>query len=55
MIDGYIAENPRGKNGFGFDEIFELEDGRTLAEISSEEKNIISARRRALELLKNKV
>ena len=55
VIDGYIAENPRGENGFGFDEIFELEDGRTLAEISSEEKNIISARRRALELLKNKV
>lgn len=55
VIDGYIAENPRGKNGFGFDEIFELEDGRTLAEISSDEKNIISARRRALELLKNKV
>lgn len=55
VIDGYIAENPRGKNGFGFDEIFELEDGRTLAEISSEEKNIISARRRALELLINKL
>ena len=34
------------ENGFGFDEIFELEDGRTLAEISSEEKNIISARKR---------
>ncbi len=55
VIGGYIAENPRGENGFGFDEIFELEDGRTLAEIFSEEKNIISARRRALELLKNKV
>ena len=55
VIDGYIAENPRGENRFGFDEIFELEDGRTLAEISSEEKNIISARRRALELLINKL
>ena len=55
VIDGYIAANPRGENGVGFDEIFELEDGRTLAEISSEEKNVISARRRALELLKNKV
>ena len=32
-IQGYVAEAPRGENGFGFDEIFELEDGRTLAEI----------------------
>lgn len=55
VIEGYVAESPRGENGFGFDEIFELEDGRTLAEISSEEKNIISARKKALELLINKL
>lgn len=55
VTDGYIAQNPRGENGFGFDEIFELEDGRTLAELSFEEKNEISARRRALELLINKL
>lgn len=55
VIDGYIAENPRGENGFGFDEIFELEDGRTLAEISAEEKNQISARKKALENLKGKL
>lgn len=54
-IEGYVAENPRGENGFGFDEIFELENGKTLAEISEEEKNEISARRMALELLKNKI
>lgn len=54
-IDGYVAENPRGENGFGFDEIFELEDGRTLAELSNEEKNEISARRKALEKLAEKV
>lgn len=40
---------------FGFDEIFELEDGRTLAELSAEEKNQISARKKALELLKEQV
>ena len=51
-ICGFVAEYPRGKNGFGFDEIFELEDGRTLAEISSEEKNEISARKMALEMIK---
>ena len=54
-IEGYVAENPRGDNGFGFDEIFELENGRTLAEISQDEKNEISARRKALELLKNEL
>lgn len=51
-IDGYVAEEPRGENGFGFDEIFELADGRTLAELSQEEKNEISARRIALEKLR---
>lgn len=54
-IEGYVAESPRGNNGFGFDEIFELEDGRTLAEISEKEKNEISARKKALELLKSKI
>ena len=53
-IQGKVAEEVRGENGFGFDEIFELPSGKTLAEISSEEKNQISARRRALELLKEK-
>ena len=48
-MEGYVAECPRGENGFGFDEIFELEDGRTLAELSKEEKNKISARKIALE------
>lgn len=51
-IDGYVSENIRGENGFGFDEIFELDDGRTLAELSSDEKNKISSRRKALEILK---
>ena len=55
VIEGYVAENVRGENGFGFDEIFELEDGRTLAELSNEEKNKISARRIALENLRNKM
>lgn len=54
-IEGYVAENVRGENGFGFDEIFELEDGRTLAELSFEEKNQLSARKKALESLRNKL
>ena len=55
VIDGYVAEMVRGENGFGFDEIFELENGKTLAELTQEEKNDISARRKALEALKHKL
>ena len=54
-IEGSVEEYVRGDNGFGFDEIFELENGKTLAELSEEEKNEISARRKALEGLKNKI
>ena len=54
-IEGYVTEEPRGTNGFGFDEIFELENGKTLAEISSDEKNKISARKIALEGIRNKL
>ena len=54
-LEGYIAEEPRGENGFGFDEIFELENGKTLVEITEEEKNEISARKKALEILKSKL
>lgn len=39
----------------GFDEIFELENGKTLAELESKEKNQISSRKRALEALKNQL
>ena len=38
---------PRGDGGFGYDPIFE-HDGRTLAEMSTEEKNALSHRGRAL-------
>lgn len=48
IVNGTIATQKRGGNGFGFDEIFELENGKTLAELSSEEKNKISARFKAL-------
>lgn len=52
---GHIAKYPRGENGFGFDEIFELDDGRTQAELSSTEKNTISSRRKALEMIKKEI
>jgi len=55
ILDGKISMIKRGNNGFGFDKIFELEDGRTLAELSSEEKNKISARYLALKDIENKI
>jgi len=55
ILKGYISLEPRGENGFGFDEIFELEDGKTLAELTPEQKNDISARALALQDLKNKL
>jgi XTP/dITP diphosphohydrolase len=38
---------PRGEGGFGYDPIFEY-DGKTMAEMTTEEKNAISHRGRAL-------
>lgn len=55
ILSGYIAKETKGSNGFGFDEIFELKDGRTLAELNSEEKNKISSRRKALEEIKRQI
>ena len=54
ILKGNIV-SPRGTNGFGFDPIFELESGKTLAELTSEEKNITSARYLAALDLKNKL
>jgi len=43
--EGQIAETPRGTAGFGYDPLFLLPAlGRTLAELTGEEKNRFSAR-----------
>ena len=55
VIEGVITKYPRGENGFGFDSIFELPSGKTLAELLPSEKNKVSARRLALEELKRKL
>lgn len=52
IIKGKIPKKPRGNNGFGFDCIFELDNGKTLAELTNEEKNEISSRKIAIEKLK---
>ena len=51
-INGNITLEARGINGFGFDPIFELDDGKTLAELDSDTKNICSARYLAAKKLK---
>jgi XTP/dITP diphosphohydrolase len=45
---GEIARAPRGSNGFGYDSLFLLPDGKTAAELDAEEKNRISHRGIAL-------
>ena len=47
VLEGTIADARRGDGGFGYDPVFDV-DGRTLAEISPEEKNEISHRALAL-------
>ncbi len=54
--EGVIGEAPRGDNGFGYDPIFFLPDkGRTMAELSADEKNRISHRGRAARAAKEKL
>ncbi|MCH5253021.1 MAG: XTP/dITP diphosphatase [Lachnospiraceae bacterium] len=59
MIEGKIAHEPKGENGFGYDPIFYLpERGCTTGEMLPEDKNAISHRgiaiRKMVDLLKKK-
>ncbi len=48
VVEGIIADSPRGTNGFGYDPIFFLPElGKTFAELEPEYKNRISHRARA--------
>jgi len=48
VVEGEVAESPRGAGGFGYDPIFVLPDGRTTAELPEREKDAISHRGRAV-------
>ena len=48
---GRMAKAPRGSGGFGYDPIFQIGDGRTMAEMSESEKDAISHRGRAARLM----
>ena len=59
-LDGLITEAQAGEQGFGYDPVFYVPDlGKTLAELSSEQKNRISHRAKAFaqvrELLQNRL
>ncbi len=46
VVNGSVSRTPKGTRGFGFDPIFRPSegDGRTFAEMSTDEKNILSHR-----------
>jgi XTP/dITP diphosphohydrolase len=46
--EGRIGREPRGAGGFGYDPVFTFPDGRTMAELTLEEKNRVSHRGRAI-------
>ncbi|MBE6522334.1 MAG: RdgB/HAM1 family non-canonical purine NTP pyrophosphatase [Thermoplasmata archaeon] len=48
---GYITESEKGADGFGFDPIFSPDGKLTFAEMSIEDKNLISHRGNAVRLL----
>lgn len=55
-LPGRMIDKPRGNFGFGYDPIF-IPDGfaNTLAELTLEEKNVISHRAKSFEQLKSKL
>ncbi len=50
-VNGYIGDEPQGKNGFGYDPIFMVNDDESMAELDEEEKNRISHRAMAFQKL----
>ncbi len=56
VCEGVITREAKGDNGFGYDPIFYVEEkGKTNAEMTSEEKNEISHRGRALKQLADEI
>jgi XTP/dITP diphosphohydrolase len=51
--EGVIARQPKGGGGFGYDPLFIVKEyGRTMAELSEDEKNAVSHRARAIAALR---
>ena len=55
-LEGEIAKNSKGKDGFGYDPIFYIsEENKTLAELGKDYKNKNSHRAKATKILLNKL
>jgi XTP/dITP diphosphohydrolase len=48
VLNGTILDHERGSRGFGYDALFLLPNGRTIAELLDEEKNAMSHRSEAI-------
>lgn len=56
ICEGEITSSPAGENGFGYDPVFYISSmGKTIAQMSADEKNAISHRGKALRLLAEKL
>jgi XTP/dITP diphosphohydrolase len=56
VCEGTVSDSPRGTNGFGWDAIFIPEgDARTFGEMTADEKDARSHRRRAWEMLRRRI
>jgi XTP/dITP diphosphohydrolase len=51
--EGRIGHAARGTNGFGYDPVFELPGGKTMAELTRDEKSALSHRGHAFRLMKD--
>ncbi|HEY5489164.1 MAG TPA: non-canonical purine NTP pyrophosphatase, partial [Candidatus Limnocylindrales bacterium] len=58
-FEGRIAFEPRGKNGFGYDPVFEPDfepsDGRTVGQMPQDEKNRVSHRAKAARAMRERL
>lgn len=55
-VEGYIGWKPAGKNGFGYDPVFYVEEyGCSTAELTMEQKNAFSHRGNALRAMKEEL
>lgn len=52
---GQVGYERKGHGGFGYDPLFELPDGKTMAELTAKEKNAISHRGKALRKIKERL